>query len=117
VAIVTAHGVSAHSHVGGEASRRLQQAMEQAIAACNADGISNEEHDAPIIRRAMRVAHQRELLAITKEEHLTQMRESSRVYSQRLAELTRAHQAHLTHVEAAYRTEVARIEASIAELG
>lgn len=111
--IVTAHAVAANSHFGDAAARRLQQAMERAILECNAEGISNEEVNSPIIARRMRLAHQRELLLITKEEHEKQMLECALTYAQRLHELTRAHQEHVANMEAVFRAEVQSIEESI----
>lgn len=116
VAIVMAHGVAAHSQFGGDAAARLQKAMEQAILACNAEGITNSEENSVVIGRRMRLAHQTELLAIMREEHEKAVVAAHLEHRTKLADLEREYSTRIADLESVHSRQVADVEASIAEL-
>jgi len=113
--LIMAHGVAAHSHFGDAAAARLQRAMEQAILQCNAEGITNTEENSPLIARRMRLAHQTELLAITREEHARAAQTAQEEYQRGTFERARIHQEHIATMDAAFQEEVSSIEATIEE--
>jgi len=113
--IVTAHGVAAHSQIDG-ATARLQRAMEAAILQCNAEGITNTDAHAGIIRARMHRAHQQELIAIKREDYARQVEATIQTYQQRRMELDQAHHEHLEQMALAHTTEMTQLEAELVEL-
>lgn len=67
--VVMAVGMAAISrNRGRKYSQRLERAMANAVLQCNAEGISTEEKNTPIIRARMQAAKEREKEIIFIEE-------------------------------------------------
>lgn len=113
--VVSAHGVAVHSEIPG-AARRLEAVMQQAILQANAEGISNEEKDAPIIRRRMRMAFIAEQLKILREQFEQANTNANHEFEQKLRELNRTHNQHRDNLYAAWREQTDTLKLELAEL-
>lgn len=113
--VVSAHGIAVHSEIPG-AAVRLETAMRDAILQANSEGISNDEKDAPIMRRRMRMAYLEEFIKIGREQFEQQMETLTREFEQKIRELSRAHNEHRGNLYGGWREQQDTLSEELAEL-
>lgn len=113
--VVSAHGIAVHSEIPG-ATARLEKVMQNAILQANAAGISNEEKDALVMRRRMRIAYLQEYMVIVREQFEQQREALHREFEEKIRALRHAHDQHRENLYEGWRAENERMRMELDEL-